>query len=208
MNVDVFPLGPLQTNCFLLSKDGEAVAVDPGGDPSSVLRFLGKQGLTLTHILNTHFHFDHIGGNSALAQATGAIILASEKDGPLLASGIGSGVIFGMPIDTHFDYQPVHEGEIEILGETCRVLETPGHSQGSLSFHFPAQGRVFSGDLIFERSIGRTDFDGGSLEALLHSVRTKIFTLDEATVIHSGHGAETTVGDEKHHNPFFSSFAP
>ena len=208
MDVDVFPLGPLQTNCFLLSKGGEAVAVDPGGDPGPVLRRLKAKGLRLTHILNTHFHFDHIFGNAALSAATSAPILASRADEPLMDSVGGRRGFMGFPPVPEFAYQDLAPGETEFLGEKCVVLATPGHSPGSLSFYFPAQGRVFSGDLIFERSIGRTDFPGGSMEALMDSVRRKIFTLDPATVIHSGHGHQTTVGDEKHHNPFFNSFAP
>lgn len=204
LNVHSFPLGPLQTNCFLLSNSSEAVAVDPGGEPGSVVSFLTKNTLKLTHILNTHFHFDHILGNKALKEATGAPILASPKDDFLLQAQVGGGGgMMGFPKVEPFEYEPLEPGETTFLGERCLVLPTPGHTPGGLSFYFPDSGQVFSGDLIFHRSVGRTDFPGGSTETLLKSVREQIFTLPDTTVIYNGHGPETTVHDEKLFNPFF-----
>ncbi|THB69474.1 MAG: MBL fold metallo-hydrolase [Desulfovibrio sp.] len=207
MEVRTFPLGPLQTNCFVIASDSEAVAIDPGGDPGSVLRFLEERGLTLTHILNTHFHFDHIHGNAALTEATSAPILASDGDASLMQVEVFGGGFMGFPAVPKFEYQTIEPGPASFLGEECQVLATPGHSPGSVSFYFPGLKRVFAGDLIFARSIGRTDFPGGDMETLLTSVREKIFTLPEETVIHSGHGADTSVGEEKEHNPFFSSYS-
>jgi len=96
---------------------------------------------------------------------------------------------------------------MEFLGQPCHALAVPGHSQGSLAFHFPQEKRLFAGDLIFARSIGRTDFPGGNHQTLLRSVRQKIFSLPGETIIHPGHGPDTTVGQEKLHNPFFSEFS-
>ncbi|WP_147820658.1 MBL fold metallo-hydrolase [Salidesulfovibrio onnuriiensis] len=206
MQIKTFPLGPLETNCHVLSHDGKAVVVDPGGDPSEVLAHLEKEGLTLTHILNTHLHFDHTYGNRALSEATGVSILAGADDKPLLSTELGRGGMMGLPSVEMFEIEEIGEGEHEFAGLACKVFTTPGHSTGSLSFYFPEAGACFVGDLIFYRSIGRTDFPGGSLEVLKASVAEKIFTLPKETRLFSGHGPDTTVGDEMHHNPFFSEF--
>lgn len=204
LNVQVFPLGPLQTNCFVLDNEQEAIVVDPGGDPKPVLSFIQKRGLTLKFILNTHFHFDHILGNRALQDATKVKILASPEDEFLLKAQVGGGGgMFGFPKVEPFEYDPLSPGPQRWLDQDCEVLSTPGHTPGSLSFYFPAARKLFSGDLIFYRSIGRTDFPGGSTETLLAAVREKVFTLPEETTIYSGHGPETTVHDEKLFNPFF-----
>jgi glyoxylase-like metal-dependent hydrolase (beta-lactamase superfamily II) len=203
MDVRALPLGPLQTNCFLLSENGRAVAVDPGGDPGPVLRVLEQESLTLERILNTHLHFDHTAGNAALAKATGAPIQASKNDAPLLDTEIGRGGFMGLPEIEMYQFEDIAPGEHEILGQPCEVLSTPGHSPGSLSFYFPEASAVFVGDLVFQRSIGRTDFEGGSMETLLESAKKHVFTLPDATRIYAGHGPATTVGDEKLHNPFF-----
>jgi hydroxyacylglutathione hydrolase len=204
ITVHTFALGPLETNCFLLVKDGSAVAVDPGGDPAEVLEAMKKGKLTLTHILNTHLHCDHIYGNKELSRATDAPILGSPKDEFLLSTEIGAGGFMGLPRVGGFEYQHLEPGESTFLGEPCTILSTPGHTPGSLSFHFPESGVVFVGDLLFYRSIGRSDFPGGSMETLLRTVRERIFTLPGETVVYPGHGPETTVGDEKLHNPFFA----
>ena len=206
MRVHTLPMGPLSTNAFLLENDTEAVAVDPGGDVAPILELLNQGGLTLTHVLNTHLHFDHIYGNRALAEATGAVILANPEDEFLLETELGGGGFMGLPKVEIFSYQPLKPGRTTFIGRTCDVLATPGHTPGSLSFSFPDDGVVLVGDLIFHRSIGRTDFPGGDLEQLKHSVETAIFTLPDETVIHAGHGEATTVGDEKRNNPFFSPY--
>jgi len=203
LKVRTFPIGPLEVNCYLVSNRAEAVVVDPGGDPAPILRILKSDGLKLTHIIDTHLHFDHIYGNSALAKATGAPILAGQADAFLLETEIGKGGLMVFPRVEDFDFESLKPGETTFLDRPCKVLPTPGHSPGSLSLYFPQDHMVFSGDLIFYRSIGRTDFPGGDYEQLLESVRREIFTLPGETVIYSGHGPKTTVGDEKMHNPFF-----
>lgn len=204
MRITTFALGPLATNGYLLDEAGKALFIDPGGDPASVIKTLERENLELLHILNTHFHFDHIFGNTMLAEATGANILANPEDEFLLETEVGGGGFMGFPRVGSFSFEPIAEGEREFLGHRCKVLATPGHTPGSLSFYFPDRKAVFVGDLVFERSIGRTDFPGGDMETLLASARKKIFSLPEDTVIYSGHGGATTVGDEKNHNPFFS----
>ena len=206
LHVTAMPLGPLDTNCYVLHSDREAVVIDPGGDAHEILSFLATEKLTLHSVLNTHLHFDHIQGNADLVQATGVTVMASPKDAFLLDTELGGGGMMGFPRTPPFSIEPLEEGELSLLGATCRVLATPGHSPGSLSFYFEAIGAVFVGDLLFHRSVGRTDFPGSSERELLRSVRTKIFTLPEDTVVYPGHGPETTVGQERLNNPFFTDF--
>ena len=207
MRVKTFSLGPLETNSYLAVEGSKAVAVDVGGDPAPILKYLSANALTLTHILLTHLHFDHTLGVKALETATGAAILAGAGDARLQKDELGRGGFMGFPVVEPFGYTPLDEGEAELLGQPCSVLATPGHSPGSLSYYFPLAGAVFSGDLIFYGSVGRTDFPGGSHETLVASVKEKIFTLAPQTVIYPGHGPETTVERERLHNPYFSDFA-
>lgn len=207
MPVKTFPLGPLETNCYIVHDKTSAVVVDPGGSPGPLLNYLKMQGLTLTHILNTHLHFDHIYGNAALSSATGAPVLACEGDAFLLDTELGKGGAFGFPPVDMFSYSPIEPGQHTFGGLSCTAFATPGHTPGSLSFHFASEKAVFVGDLIFYRSIGRTDFPGGNLETLRHSVKEHIFTLPPDTTILPGHGPQTTVDDEKRNNPYFGDFA-
>lgn len=203
MRITSYPLGPLDTNCFVLDHAGQALAVDPGGDPAEVLDFLKAERLTLAHILVTHLHFDHIYGCAELAKATGAPILAPEGDAYLMDTELGSGGVYGFPVVEPFASSPAPLGQTSFLGLDCRCMATPGHTPGSLTYYFPQAGAAFVGDLIFHRSVGRTDFPGGSSAQLKASVLEKIFTLPGETVLYSGHGLETTVADERTHNPFF-----
>lgn len=207
MQVADFPIGPLETNCYVIYKDGAAVAVDPGGPPEPVLRFLEGNGLTLTHILLTHLHFDHTMGVAALAGATDARVLGSRADNYMLTSDLGRGGVWGLPPNEPFTFEDLAPGDLPVLGGTCRVLATPGHSPGSLSFYFPELAAVFSGDALFYRSIGRTDFPGGSQAGLLESIRKLLFKLPDETVVYSGHGLASTIGDEKKNNPYVSDFS-
>ncbi len=203
MRITTFPLGPLDTNCHLLDHEGQALAVDPGGDPAEVLEFLQAEKLTLAHILITHLHFDHIYGCARLAAATGAQVLAPTDDAYLMQTELGRGGVYGFPTVEPFDSSPVALGTTRFLDLECRCLGTPGHTPGSITYYFPQAGAAFVGDLIFYRSVGRTDFPGGSSAQLKKSVQEQIFTLPGDTVLYSGHGLETTVDAERTHNPFF-----
>ncbi len=205
MHIEHFAIGPLQTNSYVLSHEGLAVAIDPGGKPTPIIKHIEQNGLTLTHILNTHLHFDHIYGNRELSDHFSVPIFASEADRQLMDTEIGRGGLMGLPVADEFDFQAIAEGDAEFAGLPCKVLSTPGHSLGSLTFYFPDAKAAFVGDVVFYRSIGRTDFPGGDMEVLLDSVRKKIFTLPADTALYSGHGPLTTVGDEENHNPFFTS---
>lgn len=206
MEIRTFPLGPLETNCYLAHADGQAIVVDPGGDPAPLIAFLQEKELKLTHILNTHLHFDHIFGNDALQEFTQALIYANQEDAYLLDTELGKGGVWGLPKVDDFTFKPLSPGELTLLGSTCQALHTPGHTPGSLSFYFPEHAVAFVGDLIFNRSVGRTDFPGGDFETLRRSVIERIFSLPDEVTLYSGHGPATTVADEKNHNPFFSDF--
>ncbi len=199
MQVHTFPLGPLETNCYLLVEGPEAVAVDPGGDPAAVVDFLKRNGLRLEAILNTHLHFDHVMGNAALAGATGAPIYLCKDDLFLLDAASGSR--FGLPATEPFAYKNLEAGETTFLGLRCQVIHTPGHSPGSLSFYFPDQGALFSGDVLFYRDTGRSDLPGGSRPVLENeTIRGKLYKLPDETVVYPGHGPTTTIGVEKVEN--------
>ncbi|NJB68926.1 glyoxylase-like metal-dependent hydrolase (beta-lactamase superfamily II) [Desulfobaculum xiamenense] len=208
MLIRTFELGPLMTNGYLLSEGGRALFVDPGGEPDEVLAVLKAEGLVLERVLVTHLHFDHIYGVAALSAATGASVCASADDAYLLETEVGRGGAMGFPRVDDFAFEPLTEGETEFIGQRCNVLATPGHTRGSLTFHFPEAGAAFVGDLIFSRAVGRTDFPGGSMPTLVRSVERRIFTLPPETVLYSGHGPATTVGDEMVHNPFFQPDGP
>lgn len=207
MHIAHFPIGPLDTNCFLLYDDKEAVVIDPGGDPTPIIRHLDASRLTLTHILLTHLHYDHTAGIKELTGRSGATAYASAADSFLLDEDLGRGGIWGLPRIDPYTFAPLEPGPLQLLGTTCTVLATPGHTPGGLSFYFPEIKAVFAGDSLFYRSIGRTDFPGGNTQTLLHSIRTQLFTLPEDTTVYPGHGPETSIGDEKRNNPHASDFS-
>lgn len=207
MEVETFALGPLQTNSYLAHHGTLAAAVDVGGNPAPMADFLRARGLSLTHILLTHLHCDHLYGVAELARITGAPVFASGADSGLMRTELGRGGFMGLPLVEPFEFSDVSPGEVVLAGRPCRILSTPGHSPGGLSAYFPEDGVVFVGDLLFYRSVGRTDFPGGDSDTLLAAVREKIFTLPADTMVYPGHGPATTVGAEQRHNPFFSEFA-
>lgn len=195
----------IQANCYILGDEEsrEAVVIDPGGDTPVVLRTLENKGLSPSAILATHGHFDHVEGLASLKRATGAPICVHAGDRSLIEGMKDQGLLFGMrveaapPPDRYLeDGQEIAFGKLSL-----RVVHTPGHSPGSVSYLMDKM--VFVGDLLFAGSIGRTDLQGGDYDTLIRSVRTRIFTLPEDTVVYPGHGPATTVGREKRINPFF-----
>lgn len=207
LDVRTFSLGPLETNSYLLVSGGEAAVIDAGGDPSPILETLRDENLTLTHLLITHLHCDHLYGVKALADAAGVVPLASAAGQPLWEEEIGHGGFMGLPKVPDFAYAPLEEGDLELLGRTCKVISAPGHAPGSLCYYFADAGMVFVGDVLFYNGVGRSDLFDGNAKVLLNSIREKLFTLPSSTVVHPGHGPGTTIGDEKVHNPFASGFA-
>lgn len=202
MPIQTFPLGPLQTNSYLIYDGKQAIAVDVGGKPDPMLDYLAEHKLTLAAIFLTHRHFDHIYGVAELAEATGAVVYASSGDDIIGNTESVKGGIWGFPPVQAFDFQPMTAGERDIAGMSCQVLETPGHTPGGLSFYFPSQATVFTGDALFYRSVGRADFPGGDQDVLLRSIKEKLFKLPDNVTAYAGHGPATNIGDERKHNPF------
>jgi len=200
-------VGPLQVNCFILADDKtrEAVVIDPGDDARDILKIIGEKGLKVRYIVNTHAHFDHVGANTAIKEATGAELLLHEADAPVLATVSHQSRSFGMnPVSSPAADRLLKHGDIIAAGEiSLKVLHTPGHTPGGISLL--EQGMVFTGDALFAGSIGRTDFPGGDLMTLLRSIKTRLMTLPDDTKVFSGHGPESTIGEERRENPFLNN---
>ena len=207
MRISSFALGPLGTNSYLVDNGTDALAIDVGGDPAPMLDFLQTNSLSLRAILVTHRHFDHLYGVSALQKATKAPAYVPTGEEVIARTEASRGGIWGMPLVPDFSESPLSGHEMVIGPFAITILDTPGHTPGSVSYYFAAEGCVFTGDALFYRSIGRTDFPMGDHATLLKSVRNTLFALPEETVVYPGHGPETSIGDEKQHNPFIGDFA-
>lgn len=206
MPVAVFPIGPLSTNSYIINKGDKAIAIDVGGDPSPILDYLEKEKLHLDAICITHRHFDHLYGVADLASATNAPVFAPEKDNALASQEAATGGIWGMPPVKPFDAKILPLGKTSLADMSCDVLDTPGHTPGGISLYFPDQKCVFTGDALFYRSLGRTDFPLGDHVQLLASIRNVLFKLPDETIVYPGHGPSTTIGEEKLENPFVGDF--
>jgi glyoxylase-like metal-dependent hydrolase (beta-lactamase superfamily II) len=207
---EIFPVGMLACNCSILGDEttGEAVVIDPGDDIERVQRVLAQHHLHAKYIVATHAHIDHVGGIEKLQQATDAGVLMHQADLPLYQNLALQAEWLGVPSPGIADVdQFLQEGDTLRCGAlTLEVLHTPGHSPGSLSLHLPGENqRIFSGDTLFQGSIGRTDLWGGSLEEILHSIRERLLIFPDQTPVFPGHGAPTTIGAERESNPFLQT---
>ena len=201
------PVGPLQANCYLIWDDAKhACAVDPGGEPERIAERIGKEGLTLEAILVTHGHFDHVEGVKGLAEATNASVYCSSLVAPVLEGAEGcSATGFPVPGIDGGSVRTVADGDRFLVGSLeVRVVATPGHTPGDLTFE--VEGHLFPGDLLFYRSVGRTDFPGGDFAQLLRSVQKLAATYPAETHVHPGHMQGTILGAELAHNPFLRGF--
>lgn len=205
MIVATLPVGPLETNCYLVGCEATRLGavIDPGGDAPEILSAIERRQLTLKYILLTHAHFDHIGGVADLVEATHAPVALHPGDLPILRTK-GGAAMFGIFVRPSPEPDmALAEGQVIEIGTIkLSVLHTPGHTPGHVTFHEPTTRAAFDGDVLFMQGIGRTDFPGSSYQQLLDSIRNKLFTLPDDTTLYPGHGPATTVGDEKWSNPF------
>ena len=203
-DVVAFPNGVFAENCYLLAdpEAREAVMIDPGEEAEALLPRLGAEGWNLQAIWLTHAHIDHVAGVAAVKAATGVPILLHPKDRPLYDHAEEQGRMFGVriPQPPPPDAELAEGQTLSVGGCRFEVLHTPGHSPGSVSFI--GHGIALSGDVLFAGSVGRTDLPGGDTRTLLESIRKKLYRLPNETRVLSGHGPETTIGEEKLTNPF------
>jgi hydroxyacylglutathione hydrolase len=209
MIVESFPVGPLQCNCSIIGcpETGEAAVIDPGGDVEAILDLCKKHGLTVKYLLHTHAHFDHILGSRAMREATKAKICLHKEDEFLYNNLEKQCALFGfestevLPIDQYLN----DEEQLKIGKISTSVIHTPGHTPGSTCFRV-AEGEsvLFSGDTLFEGSIGRTDLWGGSFDEIIKSIKGKLLPLDDSTRVVPGHGSDTSIWKEKKINPYLN----
>jgi len=206
MIIESFPVGPLQCNCVVLGDPAsrQGVVIDPGDEASRIDEVLEHHRLDLKYVVHTHAHIDHILAANHLRNERGAVVCLHEADAFLWngvqtqASFLGMRVEAAGPVDRF-----LKEGDVIPFGSfALKVIETPGHTPGSLCFLLEHAPMLFSGDTLFLHGIGRTDLWGGSHPGILKSITERILTLDDETVVHPGHGPDTTVREERKHNPF------
>jgi len=202
-----FTLGPVFTNAYLIadSESGDAAVIDPAWDGHLILAEAQKRGWRIGGLWYTHAHFDHIGGAAEIADSLNPQpTIAMHSADRLLWQMGGGGALFGFKIDRgpKPSVDLASSRTLRLGGLTFEVRYTPGHTPGHVIFYCAQANGLFSGDLIFQGSVGRTDLPGGDWEALVASIREQVFTLPNETRILSGHGPETTVGEEKTYNPF------
>lgn len=199
-----FPAGPLQCNCTILGDrtTGHAMVVDPGGDAERILREVRGLGLKVTSIIHTHAHLDHFLAAGEIKEATGAPLCLHPKDRFLWDALETQCQMFGVPYVPQPDPDQWLQDDEEL--HCCRgvAMHTPGHTPGSLSFWFEEHKLLIAGDTLFRRSIGRTDLWGGDHRSIESSIRNRIYRLDEEAIVVTGHGPDTTIGEEMRENQF------
>jgi glyoxylase-like metal-dependent hydrolase (beta-lactamase superfamily II) len=206
-----FVVGPFQCNCWILAcdKTKEAIVIDPGDEPSVLLSAIEAQGINVKYLLHTHAHLDHVGATRSLKAKGHGDICLHQADKflydmlPLQGQMFGLTLPNGSPIDKFIeDEEELHFGEHKL-----KVIHTPGHSPGGVCFQVgvgSAQEQLFSGDTLFQMSVGRTDLWGADQDLMFRSIKDRLFTLEDELPVHPGHGPSTSIGFEKSNNPFFN----
>lgn len=212
LTIKRFVFSPLEENTYVVcNENGECCIIDPGcyfgNERNDLKEFIEEAALTPKYLLNTHCHLDHVFGNAFVHTTYKLIPHIHEKEKPLLDNAAALGLMWGLPFHNYRgDIAFLREGDRVRLGnDEFKVLFTPGHSPGSISFYCEAHQFVIAGDVLFRNSIGRYDLPGGDLDTLLLSIREQLFTLPGETVVYAGHGPTTSIGEEKRNNPFLKT---
>ncbi|MEO7446442.1 MAG: MBL fold metallo-hydrolase [Ferruginibacter sp.] len=211
LKIKSFTFSPIQENTYVLyNENKEAIIIDPGcyddAEKQELAAFITSEGLKPVKLINTHCHLDHIFGNKFIAETYKLIPEFHKDEQQIHDFASASGLMYNLPFDTYsgeVKYLP-GQGTINLGEDVLEVLHTPGHSPGHLSFYKADQQFVISGDALFNRSIGRTDLPLGNHAQLIKSIKEKLLVLPGETVVYSGHGPKTTVGEEKSENPFLT----
>jgi len=209
LTVKSFLFSPIQENTYVLfNEKNNCAIIDPGcyfdEEKDELQDFISSHKLQPKLLLNTHCHLDHVFGNKFIAEAYKLTLHIHEKEKQMLELAPASGLMYNIPFDNYTgELIFLKEGDkIKIDDDELEVLFTPGHSPGSICFYCKKQHFIIGGDVLFQQSIGRTDLPGGDHQTLLNSIRQKLFVLPDETIVYSGHGDETTIGDEKKYNPY------
>jgi len=206
MILEALTVGPFQENCYIVGDEGmgAGVLVDPGDEAVRIALAVEQTGLEIDRILITHAHIDHVGAVADLVDEYACPVLMHAEAEPMLqqlpTQAIMMGLRFGKvpTVDRHLDDEEV----LEVGALRLKALYTPGHAPGHLAFYVEGEGLVLSGDALFAGSVGRTDLFGGDMDLLMRSINERLMTLPDETRVYSGHGPQTTIGDERAHNPF------
>ena len=202
-----FPVGPLQCNCTVFgdSDTGDGYVFDPGGNPERIMEAVNRLGLRIVALVHTHAHLDHILAAGSIREQTGAKICLQDGDKFLWDALEQQCQMFGVPYSPIPDPDHWLEHEEPLTCGTGLCLHTPGHTPGSMSFYFETEQLLIAGDTLFKDSVGRTDLPGGNMHQLVDSIQSRLYTLDESTIVVPGHGPATTIGHEMRNNAFVTA---
>ncbi|HOU84696.1 MAG TPA: MBL fold metallo-hydrolase [Spirochaetota bacterium] len=206
MEILCFENGPFSVNTYLIANGNSSIIIDPGHDCTEVKNYINTNKLSVEAILLTHAHVDHVAGVNDIRDAYGnPDVYMGKDDTDLLANLTFQARMFALPAPKPVEINKVirHKEEIEVAGLKIEPLHTPGHSQGS--FSFVIESSIFSGDVLFLQSIGRTDLFGGNLSVLMKSINEVLLTLPENYTVYPGHGEKTSIGYEKENNPYIKN---
>ncbi|HEX3173031.1 MAG TPA: MBL fold metallo-hydrolase [Solirubrobacterales bacterium] len=211
LDVEMLTVGPIAENCFVFRRAGSdrCLVVDPGEEPERILAAAEAAGAEIEAILLTHCHFDHIGAVAPVAKASGAPVYCPQLETPLLADIMAFVPMPGIgPYESYEADETVSGGEtLELAGLTIDVISTPGHSPGHVTYSVRGEDAIFSGDVLFQGSVGRVDLPGGDGPTLLRSIRTLLDSHSPQTNVYPGHMGVTTIGAERATNPFLAELA-
>ncbi|MEO5967803.1 MAG: MBL fold metallo-hydrolase [Ferruginibacter sp.] len=209
LHIKSFVFSPIQENTYIIYNDAkECIIIDPGcyddEEKDQLASFIANNGLKPEKLINTHCHLDHVFGNKFVSEKYNLKLHLHKNEEQMLNLAPASGLMYNMPFDNYTgEFIFLKEDEDLIFGDdSFKVFLTPGHSPGSLSFYSPKSKFVISGDVLFKNSVGRSDLPGGSHDVLINSIKTKLMPLPDDTIVYSGHGPATTIGEERLSNPF------